>query len=270
MQEAYQRLAACRRHSIMGHYENAWQAVRERIDRAAAAAGRDPGSVRLLAVSKTFPPGRDAGRVRTRPARVRRELRAGGAGEDGRARRPADLEWHLIGPLQGNKTRSRRRALRLGGHGRPARDRGAPFATRVRRSCRRSTSACRSTSAARRPRAASRPRRRCALAHAVAALPRLALRGLMGIAEPTAGRRARAAEFAVLRRSSTPAAPAASRSTRCRWACRPIWRRRLPKARPRCASAARSSVARTRGVTVRAGANSAGTRPVATSHRDRQ
>ena len=35
--------------------EKAWQAARERIGRAARAAGRDPATVRLLAVSKTHP-----------------------------------------------------------------------------------------------------------------------------------------------------------------------------------------------------------------------
>ena len=37
----------------MGLDENAWQAAMRRIARAAEAAGRDPGSVRLCAVSKT-------------------------------------------------------------------------------------------------------------------------------------------------------------------------------------------------------------------------
>ena len=41
--------------SIMGHYENAWQAVLCRIEVAAQACGRDPRSVKFLAVSKTFP-----------------------------------------------------------------------------------------------------------------------------------------------------------------------------------------------------------------------
>jgi PLP dependent protein len=89
----------------MSHYEKAWQAVAERIDRAVAAAGRPYGSVRLLAVSKTF------------PAEAMRAMHAAGQrafGEnhvqEGAAKREAladlpDVEWHLIGPLQGNKTR---------------------------------------------------------------------------------------------------------------------------------------------------------------------
>ena len=39
----------------MFQYEKAWQAVRSRIARAAEASAREPDSVRLLAVSKTFP-----------------------------------------------------------------------------------------------------------------------------------------------------------------------------------------------------------------------
>jgi pyridoxal phosphate enzyme (YggS family) len=80
------------------------QAVRQRIARAAAAAGRDPRDVTLLAVSKTHP-----------AALIEQALAAGqrAFGEnyvqealekmDALAGRPA--EWHLIGPLQSNKTR---------------------------------------------------------------------------------------------------------------------------------------------------------------------
>ena len=39
----------------MEPYEKAWQATRQRIDDAARAAGRPPESIRLVAVSKTFP-----------------------------------------------------------------------------------------------------------------------------------------------------------------------------------------------------------------------
>jgi uncharacterized pyridoxal phosphate-containing UPF0001 family protein len=39
----------------MGRYDEAWQVARQRIADAVAVAGRAPGSVRLLAVSKTFP-----------------------------------------------------------------------------------------------------------------------------------------------------------------------------------------------------------------------
>lgn len=79
-------------------------AVRARIDRAEKAADRTPGSVRLLAVSKW------------QPAEAVRAAHAAGQcafGEnyvqEGLAKRAAladlPLEWHLIGPLQSNKTR---------------------------------------------------------------------------------------------------------------------------------------------------------------------
>jgi pyridoxal phosphate enzyme (YggS family) len=85
---------------------NKLQQVQARIVTACTAAGRDPASVRLLAVSKTF------------PAEALRE--AHGAGQcafgenyvqEGLAKIEmladlrGDIEWHCIGPLQSNKTR---------------------------------------------------------------------------------------------------------------------------------------------------------------------
>jgi len=82
------------------------QQVRGRIDQACRAAGRAPASVRLLAVSKTF------------GAEAVREAHAAGQeafGENyvqegvAKIQTLADLrerlEWHCIGPLQSNKTR---------------------------------------------------------------------------------------------------------------------------------------------------------------------
>jgi pyridoxal phosphate enzyme (YggS family) len=82
--------------------------VLERIESAARAAGRDPHSVALVAVSKTF--GAD---------RVREALAAGQHrfGENylqeavakidaiARTATPQSVEWHFIGPIQSNKTR---------------------------------------------------------------------------------------------------------------------------------------------------------------------
>jgi pyridoxal phosphate enzyme (YggS family) len=78
------------------------QAIRQRIARAATAAGREPGSVTLLAVSKTHP-----------AALVEEALAAGqrafGENYVQEAIEKMDAlpsaEWHLIGPLQSNKTR---------------------------------------------------------------------------------------------------------------------------------------------------------------------
>lgn len=79
--------------------------VRERIERACARSGRDPATVRLLAVTKIFGP------------EVIRESWAAGLREFGenyvqemerKAAAVADLKgarFHLIGHLQSNKTR---------------------------------------------------------------------------------------------------------------------------------------------------------------------
>jgi pyridoxal phosphate enzyme (YggS family) len=88
----------------MSHYEKAWQDVRDRIARAAHAAGRAPDSVRLLAVSKTFP----AEAVRAVYALGQRAFGENYV-QEAVAKRQAladlpDVEWHLIGPLQSNKT----------------------------------------------------------------------------------------------------------------------------------------------------------------------
>ncbi len=80
------------------------QSVRARIVSACAAAGRDPGLVKLLAVSKTFGP------------QAVRAAHAGGQAEFGEnylqeavnkmaALTDVPLVWHCIGPIQANKTR---------------------------------------------------------------------------------------------------------------------------------------------------------------------
>ncbi|CAN5825458.1 YggS family pyridoxal phosphate-dependent enzyme [soil metagenome] len=79
--------------------------VRDRIDRAARAASRDPAEIRLIAVSKT------------KPAAAIREAYAAGQRDFGenyaqelvqKAEELADLaqlRWHFIGHLQSNKAR---------------------------------------------------------------------------------------------------------------------------------------------------------------------
>jgi pyridoxal phosphate enzyme (YggS family) len=78
--------------------------VRARIARAAGRAGRDPGSVRLIAVSKTFPAdavraAADAGQIDFGENKVQDALL--------KMDQTADLEvrWHLIGHLQSNKAK---------------------------------------------------------------------------------------------------------------------------------------------------------------------
>ncbi len=78
------------------------QGVLERIERAAGRAGRDPGDVTLVAVSKTVP-----------AERVRAAISAGldVLGENRVQEAAAKIPdapggtWHLIGPLQSNKAR---------------------------------------------------------------------------------------------------------------------------------------------------------------------
>ena len=152
------------------------------------------------------------------------------------------IEWHLIGPLQSNKARAAaahfawvqtvdRLANRRTSRGRAGQRAAAAERLRPGQHQRRGEQE--------RLRARSR---RSTLPQAVAQLPRLALRGFMGIAEETADVEppARAVPHAarlVRQRACDRACP----STRCRWACRRTWKPRSPKARRWCASAARCS-----------------------------
>ncbi len=79
-------------------------AVRERIAAAAAAAGRRPDDVRLLAVSKTF----DADHVRAAYAVGQRDFGENKVQEALQKRDETadlDIKWHLIGHLQSNKAK---------------------------------------------------------------------------------------------------------------------------------------------------------------------
>jgi PLP dependent protein len=81
-------------------------AVRNAIQRACDACHRPPGSVRLLAVGKTWP----AAALRALAAAGQRAFGENYV-QEALAKRAAladlgpDLEWHLIGPLQSNKCR---------------------------------------------------------------------------------------------------------------------------------------------------------------------
>src|SRR5688572_21218458 len=189
---------------IMAAIRNNMQAVSERIARAAAAAGRNSDSVRLLAVSKTHP-----------VERIEEAFRAGQSafGEnyvqealekiDALTRlvgepRAADVEWHLIGPLQSNKTRlvaerfnwvhtvsSAKVARRLSEQRSPGQ---APLNVliQVNSSAEASKSGVALDDAP-------------ALALAVAQMPRLQLRGLMAIPEPSPEESVQRARFRSVR-----------------------------------------------------------------------
>ena len=171
--------------------------VRTRIAASAQRAGRDPAAVALLAVSKTW------------PAEAVREAAAAGQRAFGEnyvqegvdkveALRALGLEWHFIGPLQSNKTRPVANAfdwvhgidrLKIAERLSAQRDVHLPpldVCIQVNVSGEDSKSGV-------------APDEAGALAHAVAALPRLRLRGLMCIPEPSADEAVLRARFAVLR-----------------------------------------------------------------------
>jgi PLP dependent protein len=79
-------------------------AVRARLSDAARAAGRDPSTVRLVAVSKTFP----ADAIRAAAAAGQTDFgenRVQEALQKIRATADLQIRWHLVGHLQSNKAR---------------------------------------------------------------------------------------------------------------------------------------------------------------------
>ena len=186
---------------IMSTIEEKLQAVRRAIAQAATEARRPPDSVTLLAVSKTF--GADA------------VLAAAAAGQTAfgenylqealdkiatvrQALPQSAIEWHFIGPIQSNKTRPiaehfdwvhtverEKIAARLSEQ-RPEGMAELNICLQVNISGEASKSGV-------------APDDLPALAHAVAKLPRLRLRGLMAIPEPQTDPALQRAAFAQLR-----------------------------------------------------------------------
>jgi pyridoxal phosphate enzyme (YggS family) len=173
------------------------QAVRSRIARAACACGRRPESITLLAVSKTVGAQRIAeayrcGQIAFGENYAQEALAKRGQLSD------LPLEWHFIGPLQSNKTRivaahfhwvhsvdREKVAVRLA-EARPAHLPPLNVCIQVNVSGEAGKSGV--------ARGAELP-----LAQAIGALPRLALRGLMTIPEPTADVTLQRRQFAALR-----------------------------------------------------------------------
>ena len=171
--------------------------VSSRIRAAALAAQRDEHSVQLLAVSKT------------KPAEALRDAYAAGLrdfGENylqealGKQLELADLPliWHFIGPIQSNKTRAiaehfawvhsvdRLKIAQRLSEQRPADLPPLNICIQVNVSGEASKSGC-------------TPADLPALAKAISELPRLTLRGLMAIPEPTDDRAEQDAAFAAVR-----------------------------------------------------------------------
>jgi len=171
--------------------------VSQRIRAAADAVQRDASSIHLLAVSKT------------KPAQAVREAYAAGLrdfGENylqealGKQAELTDLplSWHFIGPIQSNKTRAiaehfawvhsvdRLKIAQRLSEQRPADLPPLNICIQVNVSGEASKSGC-------------TPADLPALATAISALPRLKLRGLMAIPEPTEDRAEQDAAFATVR-----------------------------------------------------------------------
>jgi len=170
--------------------------VSSRIHAAALAAKRDADSVQLLAVSKT------------KPAEALREAYAAGLRDFGenylqealsKQLELADLPliWHFIGPIQSNKTRAiaehfawvhsvdRLKIAQRLSEQRPAELPPLNICIQVNVSGEASKSGC-------------TPADLPALANAISELPRIKLRGLMAIPEPTEDRAAQDAAFAAV------------------------------------------------------------------------
>ncbi len=182
----------------MGHYEKAWQAARARIADAAQAAGRSRNSIKLLAVSKTFTP--EA--IRAVYALGQRAFGENYVVEAIEKQRVladlTDIEWHLIGPLQSNKTKmaasafdwvetvDRMKIAERLSDARPAEREPLNVLIQVNVSDESSKSGV-------------APADALALARDVHRLPRLTLRGIMGIPEPTDDVGRQRAQFRKLR-----------------------------------------------------------------------
>ena len=177
------------------------QVVQHRIATSAQAAGRDPSSITLLAVSKTF----DAQAVLTAAQAGQRAFGENYVQEAidkisaTRELNPdLQLEWHFIGPIQSNKTRQiaehfdwvhsvdRLKIAQRLSEQRPADMAPLQICLQVNVSSEATKSGL-------------EPDALLELARAVNTLPNLRLRGLMAIPEPTEDVEQQRAAFAKLR-----------------------------------------------------------------------
>jgi hypothetical protein len=156
-------------------------AVREAIAVAARRAGRDPSTVRIVAVTKTFPPAvvaaalaaglEDVGENYVQEARAKR--RAIGPGGT----------WHLIGGLQRNKVRAAVATFDLV-HTVDSVGLASALAAETARAGRRLPVLIQVNVTGEPARRGVQPHELAALARAVLALPALRLEGLMAIPPP--------------------------------------------------------------------------------------
>jgi pyridoxal phosphate enzyme (YggS family) len=182
----------------MGSISSNLQHVLQRINSACVSSGRKTDEVALLAVSKTF--GADA--VREAFAAGQRAFGENYVQEalakiEELAALRSQIEWHLIGPLQSNKTRvvaeafdwvhsvDRLKIAQRLSEQRPAHLPALQLCLQVNISGEVSKSGL-------------LPAEVSAVAHAVAQLPRLRLRGLMAIPEPAGDEQAQRAPHRAL------------------------------------------------------------------------
>ncbi len=180
----------------MATIQNNLQAVKTRIAAACKASGRPESAVRLVAASKTF------------PAQAIREAAEAGQRDFGEnyvqeavakieALTDLPLVWHFIGPIQSNKTRAiaeafhwvhsldREKIARRLSEARPAHLPPLKVCIEVNVSGEASKGGV-------------APEAVAPLARQVSALPRLALRGLMAIPEPTPDAQLQRRRFRIL------------------------------------------------------------------------
>jgi pyridoxal phosphate enzyme (YggS family) len=186
---------------MRGSLQARWRLLHERITKAARAAGRPPEAIRLVAVSKTFGPDAiaealDAGQHAFGENYVQEAL---AKIESLRTRADTAPEWHFIGPIQSNKTRAiaehfdwvqsvdRVKIAQRLSEQRPASLPALNLLLQVNISGEATKSG-------------ASPDRAAELAAAIAALPRVQLRGLMAIPEPEHDVGRQRAAFAALRR----------------------------------------------------------------------
>jgi pyridoxal phosphate enzyme (YggS family) len=173
------------------------QAVRSRIERAAHGAGRSPSAIALIAVSKTW------------PAECIEEAYAGGQqafGENYAQEALAKmtqlshlpLEWHFIGPIQSNKTRAL--AERFAWVHSVARAKIARRLNDARPEHLPPLNVCIEVNVSgESSKQGVQPAETLEIARNVATLPRLRLRGLMTVPEPSADVALQRERFARLR-----------------------------------------------------------------------
>jgi len=164
---------------------SALTSVKRRIAAAAATAGRSPDDIQLLAVSKTWPAAAIAEAARTGQRAFGESYLQEALDKIG-ALHALTLEWHFIGPIQRNKTRPIAENFAWA-HGVDRLDiaqrlnDARPPALPPLNVCLQVNISGEATKSGVSPEALP------ALARAVAALPRLTLRGLMTIPRPATG-----------------------------------------------------------------------------------